>query len=382
VRRSPGLDDRVRVKRGYREIQSTRHAGRIRVLAADVDTVDGVIPTLALVDELHRHRSTGLYGIFHDGLGARGGRMVTISTAGDSEVSPLGVMRAAARALPTFERDGAHSYARSADGAYAMHEWSLDRDDDLNDMTVAKLANPASWQTLDELTRRHDSPSMLPWRWARFACGIWQAAENWWIRADQWADAASVPPLRPGDRIALGFDGSRRGDSTALVACRLDDGMLALLGLWEKPEGVGDWEVPAGEVDARIAQAMASYQVARGYFDPPLWQSEVEDWHREYGAPAVLSFATYTRRMAAAVERFRTDLLAGTGAKHPSHPDLSRHVMNARTRENRIGYILTKPTDHSPEYIDAAIAAVLAYEARCDALADPPRRPGRLVTFS
>src|SRR4051812_49709252 len=94
VRRSPGLDKRVHVKRGYREIQSQRDAGRIRVLAADVDTADGVIPTLALVDELHRHKSAGLYGVFRDGLGPRSGRMVTISTPGDSENSPLGLMRA------------------------------------------------------------------------------------------------------------------------------------------------------------------------------------------------------------------------------------------------------------------------------------------------
>ena len=67
------------VKRGYREIRSRRDAGRIRVLAADVDTADGVIPTLALVDELHRQPSAGLYGVFRDGLGPRGGQMVTIS---------------------------------------------------------------------------------------------------------------------------------------------------------------------------------------------------------------------------------------------------------------------------------------------------------------
>jgi hypothetical protein len=99
VRRSAGLEQRVHVKRGYREIQARRDSGRIRVLAADVDTADGVIPTLALVDELHRHKSAGLYGIFRDGLGPRRGRMITISTAGDSETSPLGLMRAKAHRL-------------------------------------------------------------------------------------------------------------------------------------------------------------------------------------------------------------------------------------------------------------------------------------------
>ena len=66
-----------------REIVSVRDDGRVRVLASDVDTADGVIPTLALVDELHRHKSADLYGVFRDGLGPRGGRMITISTAGD-----------------------------------------------------------------------------------------------------------------------------------------------------------------------------------------------------------------------------------------------------------------------------------------------------------
>src|SRR5215467_3692406 len=123
VRRSPALAARVNVKRGYREIRSAKDAGRIRVLAADVDTADGVIPTLALVDELHRHKSAGLYGVFRDGLGPREGRMVTISTAGDSQVSPLGLMRTEAYSLPDVMRDGRHLRAISKDASYAMHEW-------------------------------------------------------------------------------------------------------------------------------------------------------------------------------------------------------------------------------------------------------------------
>jgi hypothetical protein len=41
--------------------------------------------------------------------------------------------------------------------------------------------------------------------------------------------------------------------------------------------------------------------------------------------------------------------------------------MNTRTREVRGGYWLMK--DRETAKIDAAVAAVLAYEARCDALA-------------
>ena len=74
-----GLDDLFRAQKGYRRVDSRWDRGRIRVLAADENTADGVIPTLALVDELHRHKTDGLYGVFRDGLGPRDGQIVTIS---------------------------------------------------------------------------------------------------------------------------------------------------------------------------------------------------------------------------------------------------------------------------------------------------------------
>ena len=50
VRRCPWLPKCVLLRPGYREIRSKRDSGRLRVLAADANTADGVIPTLALVD--------------------------------------------------------------------------------------------------------------------------------------------------------------------------------------------------------------------------------------------------------------------------------------------------------------------------------------------
>jgi phage terminase large subunit-like protein len=368
VRRSEQLQERVLVKRGYREMRATRHAGRVRVLAADVDTADGVIPTLALVDELHRHKSADLYGVFRDGLGPRHGQMVTISTAGERETSPLGQMRQAAHQLPGLERDGRHVHARAGDGSFALHEWALDPTDDVDDMATVKLVNPASWQTVEALARRHTSPSMLPWQWARFACGLWTGAESWWVRPQDWHPRFVDDQFHRGDRITLGFDGSRHGDATGIVGCRLEDGLLQPLGVWEAPRGVHEWEVPASEVDAAIANAMETFDVVRGYFDPPLWQTEVDTWAREYGEPAVMRYPTNRIRFIQASERFRTDLIAGDGGPcHHGDERLTRHVLNAQVRETRGGYWLEKSA--AGEKIDLAIAAVLAYEARCDALA-------------
>ena len=370
VRRSQALAARVDVKRGYREVRSRNDSGRIRVLAADVDTADGVIPTLALVDELHRHKSAGLYGIFRDGLGPRGGQMITISTAGEAEVTPLGTMRLAALALPDLERDGAHVRCTSEDSQYVMHEWALGRDDDRDDMKVVKGANPASWQTLDALRMRHDSPSMLDWQWARFACGVWVAAEEWWVSGEEWHALATSDRLRDGDMITIGFDGSRTGDATAIIGCRIEDGLLQLLDVWEAPTDNGiPWEVPTDQVDVAIANIMEMYRVVRGYFDPPLWRSEIEGWAREFGDNAVRKFDTTKVRMVGAVERFRTDVNMRT-LHYAGNEVLTRHVLNAQVREARGGgYWLSKERPGSPNRIDAAIAAVLAYEARADSLA-------------
>jgi phage terminase large subunit-like protein len=87
--------------------------------------------------------------------------------------------------------------------------------------------------------------------------------------------------------------------------------------------------------------------------------------------------------MANAVERFRTDLLAGR-VRHPGDEQLTRHVLNAQIQESRYGAVLTESRPGSPDKIDAAMAAVLAWEACADAIAaraDKPRRPGVLITF-
>jgi phage terminase large subunit-like protein len=364
VARAPYLQQRVKVQSGYRRIQSRKDGGRVRVLAADVDTADGIIPTLALVDELHRAKSGGLYGIFRDGLGPRDGQMLTISTAGDHERSVLGQMRAAARKLPGLERDGKYLHVRTADDAFAMHEWALERDDDVSDLALVKLVNPLSTQTLEKLAQRHSSPSMQPSTWARFACGIWMSGESWWIAPEDWDDQTSIEQLEDGDTIAIGFDGSRYNDATALVACRLEDGLLQPLGVWSQPEGVSDWEVPGGAVDAVLADAMERYRVVRGYFDPPLWQTEIDGWAREFGDQLVTRYPTNRSRFMQSVERFRTDVASGE-LHHVGDATLSEHVLAAQMRETRGGYWLEK---QQGTYIDAAIAAVLAYEARCDVI--------------
>jgi len=217
VRRHPDLRSRLTVKQ--REIVNPQLGSRIRVLASEVDTVDGVIPSHVLLDELHRHRRAELYGILRASLGKRDGRMVTISTAGDNEESPLGQLRTRAYSLPIQKRDGAYRYAASADGSFAMHEYALDAGQDLDDLALVKTANPLSSITIEQLRERHDSPSTTSWAWARFTCGAWVRGEYSAIQPQEWdALRVSGSSIPAGSEVYLGVDLAWSGpDCTAIV---------------------------------------------------------------------------------------------------------------------------------------------------------------------
>jgi phage terminase large subunit-like protein len=329
VTRSPMLQSLVDVKRGYREIRSRTDNGRIRVLASDVQTADGVILTACLVDELHRHSSAELYGVFRDGLGPRDGRMVTISTAGDDDSSPLGVMRSNAHALPGAKREGAYTYARSEDGAFVLHEWSLTEEDNLDDMEVVKTANPASWQTPEALARRFNSPSMTKWAWARFACGVWLRGESSAISPAEW-DGLCDPgvSIPAGADVYVGLDLGWKRDTTALVPVMFESEDRVVVSdaiVLEPPEdGLLDDRLI---VDA-LVELCERFHVLGVVYDPNAGgQQMVQTLERDH-AIRFVEHSQSNAPIALADARFM-EAVRRKSVVHDGDPVLRDHVLNA-----------------------------------------------------
>lgn len=187
-----------------------------------------------------------------------------------------------------------------------------------------------------------------------------------------------------GELVVLGFDGARYEDSTALVGCAVESGVLFLVGLWEKDDQP-DWEVPEGEVSDRLAEAMATWDVWRMYGDPPYWESTMAAWQGQWGEKRVVEWHTNRRRpMAYACRSFATAMRAGV-LRHDGDPDLRRHVGNAyredmpqiKDDDGRPMWRVRKERPRSPRKIDAAVAAILAWEARSDAVAAGAKRRRR-----
>lgn len=236
------------------------------------------------------------------------------------------------------------------------------------DRIIKEIRNPA---TYEEDARRY------------FLNQVVQGSDQW-IDREQWKDCRDDDdPIKPGDQIAIGFDGSIRDDSTAIVGCRLRDGKLFLIGVWENPGTDEAWEVDVLEVDATMAQAFKDYRVEWVYCDPAYWQDIVGKWSVEFGDKKVFELWTNKEaRMAQAIERFHTAV--GTRQLlHDGNGTITRHVMNARKRNVRSGVLIRKETPRSKKKIDVAVAAVLAYEARGDAIADGrmKKRKSRVIGF-
>lgn len=219
------------------------------------------------------------------------------------------------------------------------------------------------------------------------------SAADAWMREEEWLGCKDpTKTLNKGDLVTLGLDGAVRDDATAIVACRVSDGHMQLIGLWERPEGAaGDgWQVDREEVDAKVRWAMRYFQVAGFYCDPPHWQDYVDLWNRDFGekmqvkATARRPLEWWTNRptaISSALERFHEAACDKRISYRPADDfgegtdefklalGLSRHVINARRRVTRGGTQIAKETPKSKKKIDAAMAAVLAYECACDARA-------------
>jgi phage terminase large subunit-like protein len=363
--RASGLEGEFDIKSGYREIRYQGDENSVmRVLAADADTADGVIPTLALVDELHRHKSAELYGVFTDGLGPRDGQVITISTAGSNPDTPLGVIRDQAYEHGA-ERVGPYRRAVSPDESFVLHEWALEESDDLDDMELVAEANPASWQTAPALARRRNSPSMTPWRWKRFACGIWTDVEEPWIDEAEWDACRGEVLLDRAPHWTLGIDIGQVFDSSGVVTVGMVGGKLHVRAkIWSPEPGK---PITIGEVEAHVVSEANTGRVREIGYDPMRFNRSAEVLE-ERGLRMIEFPQSHSRMVPASNALY--DLIREGRIVHDGDPWLKRHVMAGVAAETDQGWRISKKK--SKAKIDALIA--LAIAADLAVRLDEPKR--------
>ena len=196
--------------------------------------------------------------------------------------------------------------------------------------------------------------------------------------------------VSPSDPVVLFFDGSKSDDATGLVGCRVEDGYVFTVGVWQRPKNLVDeekerWRVDRSKVDAQLRRAMARFNVVAFFADPshakddsdytPYWDSLLDEWHRDFSdrlepwatngqggrKHSIMWDMTSPQRTAQFVEAAQktVDDFQSLDIKIDGHPALVAHLTNAQEREyEKNGITLGKESRFSSRKIDLAVCLV------------------------
>lgn len=214
-----------------------------------------------------------------------------------------------------------------------------------------------------------------------------------WVTPMQWAALADATvTVTDGDEIVLFFDGSKSRDATALIACRLSDGHVFTVGVWE-PDTAHDSEdvVSTAAVDAAVAMAFDRWSPVAFFADVKEWESFAKvSWPEKYadrllvhaasGGKDPQSIAWDMRSKSydfgLACEMTEAEISESTPENraftHDGDSRVARHIGNARRRPNRFGAVsIGKESPDSSKKIDAAVCVIGARMVRRLVLASP-----------
>lgn len=358
-------------------------AAKIETVTSEAGTREGQRITFAILDE------TGLWRPNNGGVSLAATIRRNLAKTGGTSLETTNSFVPGEDSVAERTHD---FFVGMAEGRYKQNEGLVYRhtqappDTDLSDydslmkgLHIAYMGTP--WIDYERLISEIWDPATDPSDSRRFYLNQIVSGSDAWISAQEWdARVNAGASLSLGQAITLGFDGSRNDDATALVACRISDGLLVVLGVWEPPsdrEAAALWEVDREEVDAVVERAFLDYDVKAFFADPPFWQDYVDRWNAKYGqrlrvkASQTHPIEFWTNRntpMVSALERFHTAVVDGS-LNHDGDTRLRRHVLNAKRKITTSGLVIRKDFKGSPRKIDAAMAAALAYEARSNAVA-------------
>ena len=246
------------------------------------------------------------------------------------------------------------------------------------------------WVDVDTIMERIWSPRSKPEDSRRKYLNRPTAAADAWVTPDEWARLADPSvEVAAGEPVVMFFDGSKSRDATALVGCRLDDGHVFTLGVWEPDPNDPDETVNVAEVDLTVRQTMDRLDVVAFFADVREWeQFALTTWPQEFGddlkvwaapngrpAQAVAwDMRGHSYEFAKATEACHAEIVEG-GFTHDGDSRVARHVANARRRPYRDAVAIGKESPDSPRKIDAAVCVIGARMMRRMVLGSKKWRP-------
>ena len=368
---------------GYRQT-----GGFFRAISAD-DGQSGPRPHIALIDEVHEHKTTQVVEMLRAGTKSRRQALIfMITNSGAGKNTPAGIYHDYACEVAGGKRE---------DDAFFGYVCGLDEGDDpLQDESCWPKANPslqlANLPGLQYLREQVTEARGMPAKEAivrRLNFCQWTAAINPWLSAHVWdpcQQSFTMAELR-GRRAFGGLDLSSTTDLTAfvlLVEPEQPGGAWSILAwCWLPDEGLADraqrdrvdyaaWKragylettpgraISKRAVLQRVAQICSEFDVQGIAADR--WR--LEDFQQQatddgISLPALLPFGQGFKDMSPAIDAFETAILNRT-VQHNGHPVLTWCAANAVTDSDPAGNRKMNKAKATGR-IDLVVAAVMAY---------------------
>jgi phage terminase large subunit-like protein len=364
VEASPELSAITKV---YRDAIELPQAGSVyRVLAAEAYSAEGLNPSATIFDEVHAQPNRELFDVMSLAMGSRGRQstLIGITTAGT---------RADATGNDSIAFD-LYNYGKKIatkeldDSSFFMAWWEAPPEADHRRPETWAIANPG----YDDICSAEDFVSAVK-RTPEAEFKIkrtnqWVNAKNAWLPTGAWENLEEAFELLPTDEYLLGFDGSWKNDSTAVVAVIMprtegDAFRVFRVASWEKDFMLDDdsWIIDKNEVSKTIIEYFLANPGCREIVcDPAMWQDEMFQW-ADAGMQVVEYPNTISRTVPATAKLY--EAIMNGKIKQSGDAALARHLDNCILKvDSQRGARITKDYRNPKLKIDLAIALLMAYD--------------------
>lgn len=364
IEASPELADMVKLYRDAIEVPTTGSV--YRVLSAEAYSKEGLSPTFVMFDELHAQPDRTLFDVMSLAQGARGdlATMVAITTSGVKSDSTGND----SIAYSLYQYGQRVAAGEIDDPTFFMAWWEGKKEADHRDPKTWRDANPG----FDDIVAPSDFESAVKrtpeaeFRTKRL--NQWVNAKTAWLPAGAWDALSDTFEMSPDDEYVLGFDGSWKNDSTAVVAVILpkEEGepyRAIKVAAWEKDFALDDdsWVVDKKLVAKTVMDFVDKYpNIKEMACDPSYWEDEMFQWN-DYGIPVVEYRNTVQRTVPATSKLF--EAIMSKKLRHNGDAAIARHLENCILKiDSQRGGRITKDFRNPKLKIDLAIALLMAYD--------------------
>ena len=351
----------------YRDAIELPKAGSVyRVLSAEAYSKEGLNPSATIFDELHAQPNRELFDVMSLAMGARGrlSTLIAITTAG-TRTDQTG-QDSIAYSLYNYGKKVATK--EIDDPTFFMAWWEAPPEMDHRRPETWQLANPGygdicSAEDFESAVRRTPEAEFRTKR-----CNQWVNTKSAWLPAGVWDGLEESFELLPDDEYVLGFDGSWKNDSTALVAVILprtegDVYRCYRVAHWEKDFALDNdsWIIDKAEVSKTVVDYFLANPNCREIVcDPTYWQDEMFQWS-DAGMTVVEYPNTISRTVPATAKLY--EAVMNGKLVHNGDAPLARHMENCILKvDSSRGARITKDYRNPKLKIDLAIALLMAYD--------------------